>query len=70
MKFDAEIHCPCDTCTHKAVCRVETDMQNLAYDIGNNIGYSDTLLDFLSYVDVKCSKYEQLPIFQGVAKKG
>lgn len=58
---DAEIHCPCDTCSHKAVCRVETDMQNLAYDIGNNISYGATLLTFLHCIEIKCDKYENLP---------
>lgn len=63
--FDAEIHCPCDTCSHKAVCRVETDMQNLAYDIGNNINYGATLLAFLHGIEIKCDEYEQLPKFSG-----
>lgn len=63
--FDAEIHCLCDTCLHKAVCRVETDMQNLAYDIGNSISYGATLLTFLHGIEIKCDKYEQLPKFSG-----
>lgn len=63
--FDAEIHCPCDTCSHKAVCRVETDMQNLAYDIGNNISYGARLLAFLHGIEIKCDEYEQLPKFLG-----
>lgn len=68
--FYAEIHCPCNTCSHKAVCKAETDMQNLAYDIGNNISYEATLLEFLHYIDVKCSKYEQLPKFSGRSEEG
>lgn len=60
MKFDAEIRCPCDTCLHKAVCKAETDMQNLAYDIGNNIGYGDTLLEFLRCIEIECDKYGNL----------
>lgn len=63
--FDSEIHCPCDTCLHKAVCRVETDMQNLAYDIGNSISYGATLLTFLHGIEIKCDEYEQLPKFLG-----
>lgn len=58
---DAEIYCPCDTCSHKAVCKAETVMQNLAYDIGNNISYSDTLLEFLRCIEIKCDKYGNLP---------
>lgn len=68
--FNAEIHCPCDTCSHKSVCKAETVMQNLAYDIGNSIGYGDTLLDFLNYVDIKCKKYGQLPNFLGRREEG
>lgn len=62
---DAGIHCPCDACSHKAVCRVETDMQNLAYDIGNNISYGAALLVFLHGIEIKCDEYEQLPKFSG-----
>lgn len=70
MKFDAEIHCPCDTCSHKAVCRAETDMQNLAYDIGNNISYGARLLVFLRCIEIKCDKYEQRPNLLGRREEG
>lgn len=68
--FDSEIQCPCDTCSHKAVCKAETDMQNLAFDIGNNISYSGTLLEFLHCVEIKCNKYEQIPKFSGRREEG